>query len=156
MSNDAPTVADRKLAVAEAVASLLHDIDARNWSGVRNALGPQVAVDYTSLWGGEPAVTRADDLIDSWQQVLTGFQATQHLLGPIVVQIDDDAATVNTHVRAQHVHRDGRGLWTVGGHYTLRLEYTADGWFVTGMRLDLHYQEGALEPSVPHETSTTT
>lgn len=156
MSNDVSTVADLERTVACTVTSLFQDVDVRDWNGVRTGLAAHVAVDYTPLWGGEPSVAPADDLIRSWQQVLTGFEATQHLLGPSVVQInDDDATTARIHVLAEHVHRNGNGSWTAGGHYRLRLVLSGDAWRVAGIRLDVHYQESIPKPSASTETSTT-
>ncbi|EQD78505.1 hypothetical protein B1B_00687, partial [mine drainage metagenome] len=71
------------LAVADAFTGLLHAIDALEWPRVRSALADRVATDYTSLFGGSPAERTADELIRVWEGLLPGFDATQHLTGPI-------------------------------------------------------------------------
>jgi hypothetical protein len=48
---------------AAVLTRMLHAIDARDWDGVRAEFAEEVATDYTSLWGGEPATVSVDDLL---------------------------------------------------------------------------------------------
>jgi hypothetical protein len=118
--------------VSDVLTRMLHAIDALDWDGVRAAFAEEVDTDYTSLWGGEPAVVSIDDLIAGWQALADGLDATQHLTGPIL--------TVNgrleTHIRASH-WLDGEG-WTVFGHYIARVE---DG-RIAALTLQTYQQEG--------------
>jgi len=71
----------------------------RPWS-VRS---PPVVADYTLLWGGEPERLPSTELVSRWQRLLPGFDATQHLIGPVVVtRADEHSATCATAVRAYH------------------------------------------------------
>ncbi|MGH7717512.1 MAG: nuclear transport factor 2 family protein [Gemmatimonadaceae bacterium] len=76
---------------------LVHDADARDWPAVRARFADTVDVDYTSLAGGEPARMPADQLVAAWRALLPGFHATQHLLGPVIVELDGDHATARAH-----------------------------------------------------------
>jgi hypothetical protein len=84
---------------ADVLPRMLHAIDALDWPAVRAAFAEQVRVDYTSLSGGEPETLPADDLVARWQGLLPGFDATQHMTGPVVLTDDDGDVRADTHVR---------------------------------------------------------
>jgi hypothetical protein len=76
----------------------------------------------------------------------SAFDVTQHITGPIVVQLDDDGALAQTHVRAYHQVKGAPGgdLWVVAGHYTVRLVLADERWKIAGITLQVFYQEGNL------------
>lgn len=123
----AGTLADRQ-AVSDTVTRMLHAIDRRDWATVRRALTGQVKTDYTSLFGGSPQEQAATALLDSWQALLPGFDATQHLTGPILTDVFADAARARCAVTA--IHRIGADHWTVSGHYDFELTRSHDGWAI--------------------------
>jgi hypothetical protein len=150
---------------ADVLTRLLHAVDGLDWAGVRDALAGEVLVDYTSLSGGEPETLSADDLVARWRGLLPGFDATQHLTGPVLVTNDGGPGVrADTHVIGYH-RLDGADhaqtkqaqtkqaqtkkaqtkqaqTWAVHGHYTARLvagkitELTLTVFFVDG-NLDL-------------------
>jgi SnoaL-like domain len=139
---------------ADALPRMLHAIDALDWPAVRAAFADQVSVDYTSLSGGEPETLPAGDLMARWQGLLPGFDATQHLSGPVVLTDDDGGVRADTHVRGYHHLRGAEGgeTWGVYGHYTARL---ADG-KITELTLQVFYQEGNLGlPALATERAAT-
>jgi SnoaL-like domain len=140
---------------ADVLPRLLHAIDALDWAAVRATFADEVRVDYTSLSGGEPEILPADDLIARWQGLLPRFDATQHLIGPVVLTGDGGAGMrADTHVRGYHHIEgpDGGETWGVYGHYTARL---ADG-KITELTLQVFYQEGNLGlPALATERATT-
>ena len=123
----AATLSDRQ-AISDAITTLLHAIDRREWSGVRAALADQVTTDYTSLFGGFPRTQSAAELIDGWRGLLPGFDATQHLTGPIVADVSDDTARAHCAVTA--IHRIARDHWTVSGHYDVELVRADRTWAI--------------------------
>ncbi|WP_163508179.1 nuclear transport factor 2 family protein [Fodinicola acaciae] len=112
---------------------LLHAIDSVDWPTVRACFTDKVHIDYTSLFGGEPETLAADELVERWRGLLPGFDATQHLTGPVLVDAD---GRLDTHVRSFHV-LDG-DIWAVHGHYSGQLR---DG-RIASLTLTLFYQEG--------------
>jgi hypothetical protein len=139
---------------ADVLPRMLHAIDALDWPAVRAAFAEQVRVDYTSLSGGEPETLPADDLVARWQGLLPGFDATQHMTGPVVLTDDDGDVRADTHVRGYHHLRGAEGgeTWGVYGHYSARL---ADG-KITEFRLQVLYQEGNLGlPALATERAAT-
>ncbi|HEY8525291.1 MAG TPA: nuclear transport factor 2 family protein [Acidimicrobiales bacterium] len=123
---------------------LLLAVDTLDWDGVAAALAPTVTTDYTSLWGGEPETLAAGELIGRWRELLTGFDATQHLTGPVVVtSADGDRATCATTVRGyHHVAGAGGGTWMCAGRYEMGLARTSGGWRVAAITLHVAYEDG--------------
>lgn len=135
-----PSPAEDRRAVEDVVAHVAYDADAREWAALRSRFADRVRVDYASLTGQPASTLDADALMTAWRGVLPGFDATQHLLGPVLVELDGERATAHTHVRA--THRIGAEVWVVGGRYTYGLERTPAGWRVASTRFALAYQEG--------------
>lgn len=130
-------------AIRTTVASVAHHIDAKRWDDLRALYADEVAIDYTSLFGGEAQQQPGDALIAAWRGALAKV-ATHHLLGPIGVAVDGDRASARCHVRAMH-HAPGApsgASWDVLGHYRFSLAHTADGWKITEMTIDTMMQIG--------------
>ena len=146
MTTDAP---DPRL--TDVFTLMLHGVDTLDWGTVRACFDSEIATDYTSLWGGEPEKLTPDDLLASWEPFATGFDATQHLTGPIaVVRADGDTATCVTTVRAYHHivagDREGPvGTWMVSATYDIGLHRTPDGWKITAVTLNLAYEDGSRD-----------
>ena len=130
----------------EVLVSMLHAIDRLDWPIVRGAFADRVRVDYSSLSGQPAADVSADDLIAGWKALLPGFDATQHLVGPVLVSDDNGIAVVETHVRGYHHIADAKagGTWMVAGHYTATLTEHDDDWQIAALTLTVFYQEGNL------------
>ena len=119
------------------IAAFFHDVDRRDWTAVRNGLADEVDTDYTSLFGGEPEHLTAGTLVGRWRGLLPGFDATQHLLGPVAVT-GTDGATTTAECNVRAYHRLGDRVWMVAGRYTL----TVRGGRVAGIVLHTLYEEG--------------
>ena len=132
---------------ADVFTSMLHAIDAKDWDGVRRSFDDELAIDYSSLFGAPAAVVRGDDQVREWHAFASGFDATQHITGPIVVQATDAGAIAHTHVRAYHrmYSAPGGDTWMVAGHYEVRLRPVGGTWKIAGITLTVLYQDGNLE-----------
>lgn len=137
-----PLGADDQVAITQAVTGVGLFADLRDWSRVGALLADEVTSDYVSVFGGAPATTSRELLVDQWRATFTGFEVTKHQITNVVVTPNPDGtATALSHVRASH-WVDGRS-WVLGGVYTHHLARGADGWQVTYMRIDRLYEEGA-------------
>jgi hypothetical protein len=90
----------------------------------------------------------ADALLDRWRALLPGFDATQHLIGPVIVtEHRASLATVEAQARGYHylAGAEGGALWIVAGRYRFAMEQCDAGWTIRGITLQLAYQEGNLE-----------
>lgn len=138
------TDSERRQAVRDAVTRVAHSIDFRRWDALRALYAERVTTDYTSLFGGDPQEQPGDALIDGWRRMLSPLDATQHLLGPVDVRLQADAATAECHVRGYHFKTGAAGgdEWMVAGQWVIELMDRAGVWQITGMTLRTLYQTG--------------
>jgi hypothetical protein len=128
---------------ADVVSRMLLAIDEVDWPGVRSAFADRVRVDYESLSGAAPAEVEADALIESWRELVPGFDATQHHTGPIVVdETGPDEARARTSVRGYHWIAGEE--WMVAGRYDIVLRRMASAWRIASMTLTVSRQTGVL------------
>jgi hypothetical protein len=139
-------IADRDN-VRAAVTRVSHEIDRRRWPELRALFAEVVTVDYTSLFGGEIRQQKADDLIDGWRRAFAPVPTTQHVLGPVDVEVKGAEATAHCHVRAYHVCRGlpGGDEWLVAGHYVFELARGEGAWKIRAMKLETSYQSGNMK-----------
>ncbi len=126
--------------IIDTVNRMAMSADNRDWEACRATFTDTVAVDYTSLAGGNPATIPADALMDSWKGLLPGFTATQHLLGSHIVDVDGDKATCEAHFQATHVLDDE--TWTLGGKYDYQLELQGDTWKIAAITMTALWSVG--------------
>ncbi len=81
--------------IAEVTSRMGVLADARDWQGLRTLYTDTVAVDYTSLAGGEPATLSGDEMVAAWRIALEGLDASQHLIANHQVDVDGDEATAS-------------------------------------------------------------
>jgi hypothetical protein len=129
--------------VRDVVAGVVHHIDMKRWSELRALYADEVRTDYTSLFGGTPQTQGGDALIAGWRGALEKVK-TQHVLGPIVVDLAGSAATARCHVRAMHLAPGAPSgdAWEVLGHYVFSLARGSAGWKITEMTLVTLLQTG--------------
>jgi hypothetical protein len=129
-----------------AMASMLHAIDAVDWPVITQAFATRVVVDYSSLTGQPQATLDREVLIGGWQALLPGFDATQHMLGPIIISREDAIARAEAHVRGYHHIKGAPGgeTWMVAGHYTAGLVDQGGQWSIDRLTLTVFYQAGNL------------
>ncbi|GAA5155792.1 hypothetical protein GCM10023321_30060 [Pseudonocardia eucalypti] len=125
----------------EVLTRLLHAIDVLDWPVVRDCLADRLRVDYTELFGGEAEELSGDQLVTNWRGLLPGFDATQHVTGPVLVTGDGAGPWLDTHVRGYHRIADAPDgpIWAVHGHYRARLDGAGR---IADLTLQVFYQEG--------------
>jgi len=147
-SPDAAASADASARVLEAqgvVARVAHYIDGRRWPELRALFADQVETDYRSLFGGDVQVQPADQLVlEGWRTLLSPLESTQHLLGPIDVEITGQTARAECHVRGYHRAPAAASgpEWMVAGHYVFSLTRAGESWKITKLVLHATYQTG--------------
>jgi hypothetical protein len=129
--------------IEETAIAMLFAVDRLDWPALRGCFADAVKIDYTKLFGGEPETIAAEVLLDRWRGLLPGFDATQHLTGPVIVSsMTGDRAVAETHVRAYHyIDKMDDGTWMIAGHYTLQM-IRGETWVIAGIHLDVYKQEG--------------
>jgi hypothetical protein len=138
------TLANKQEAIRETVRRLSPSIDSRHWQTLREIFTDEVVVDYTSLFGGYAQRQSIDDLIDNWSLLLAPLSATEHLIGPITVDVGEHDARANCSVRIRHLLHGAPGgdEWVVGGRYKITLEERGGHWLIRTLDLETAYQKG--------------
>jgi hypothetical protein len=124
------TFVDRQ-AIADTITRLLHAVDGRDWTAIAGVLAEQIRTDYTSLFGGSSEIETPGELIGAWRALLPGFDATQHLTGPILADVSGDTARASCAVTA--IHCIGKDHWTVSGYYDMELVRTGRSWRISAI-----------------------
>jgi len=127
-------------AIIQIVNQMAFSADNRDWTTCRQCFANNVMVDYTSMAGGDPATIPADALIESWEGLLPGFDATQHLLGSHIVSMNEQGATCLAHFQATHIIDSE--TWTLGGKYTFELEQQNGNWVITAITMTALWSVG--------------
>ncbi|MGV9880225.1 nuclear transport factor 2 family protein [Streptomyces sp. NPDC003006] len=118
--------------------------DRWDWAAFQEIFAEEVDLDYTSLNGGEPLRLPRESVVNGWSTVLTGLDATQHLVSNHLVTLHGDTAECTASVLATHIlaNEQGEPTWTVGGHYHYRLVRTAEGWRISGLKMTADWTTG--------------
>lgn len=132
-ATDAPSVsADIEMArITSLVASIPLAVDLAAYDLAEAAFAPEIVIDYTSLWGGEPQEMTPAALMTAWRGIVPGFDATWHELGDITVDLSGDTATATAFVDGRHWIGDQ--LWRPVGNYHWDVARVDGDWRVTRM-----------------------
>lgn len=125
------------------VSSIPMAVDLAAYDLAEAAFAAEVVIDYTSLWGGEPATMTPAALMTAWRGIVPGFDATYHELSNVEVTISGDTAIATADVDGRH-WIDGE-VWRPIGTYLWDLERGADGWEVTRMVFDMTEEHGSRD-----------
>lgn len=121
----------------EAVAVL---VDLMAFGPLKALFAERLEVDYSSLFGGEPELLSAADLMARWSGLAPGFDATRHALSDIMVELDGDEARSSAAVTATHWLESA--IWRVSGRYVFRFARIDGGWRITAMAFLLRQEDG--------------
>ncbi|MEM8793733.1 MAG: nuclear transport factor 2 family protein [Pseudomonadota bacterium] len=122
------------------VSSIPLAVDRAAYDLAEAAFAPEIVIDYTSLWGGEPSTTTPAALMDAWRGIVPGFDVTWHELGPVTVEIDGETATANASIDGRHWIDDR--LWRPIGDYHWDLSRIDGDWRVTRMEFAMTKEIG--------------
>jgi hypothetical protein len=116
-------------------------LDQRDWSMLERCFTPDGGVDYGDL-GGE--FQGAAEIAAFCRQALEGLDASQHLIGNTMIELDGDRATATCYFQAQHVFEGAPGgdTYIVAGTYTDVLTRDDDGWRIAHRTLTPSWTQG--------------
>jgi fermentation-respiration switch protein FrsA (DUF1100 family) len=127
-----PAVGDAEASrVVSLVSSIPLAVDLARYELAEAAFAPSIVIDYTSLWGGEPATMTPQALMAAWRGIVPGFTATWHEIRNVSASVHGERATARADVDGRHWI--GEQLWRPIGHYHWDLEKQAGQWKVTRM-----------------------
>lgn len=119
-------------------------VDTLDMDLYRRVFAEECDYDVSALGGQPPVTVKAADWAAGIEPFLRGFDATQHLLGNFVFEIDGDRAKVTACFQAEHVIGNDQGgdSVTLGGRYDFRLARTGGRWRIGGFRLTPVWHRG--------------
>lgn len=112
--------------IVQSVATLA---DRHEFEALEKLFAPEVRVDYTSAFGGEPELKSPQALMSAWAGVLPGFDATRHALSDINVDINGKKGSATANVIADH-YIAGKH-WQINGRYQYTLIKDGADWKIT-------------------------
>jgi hypothetical protein len=125
--------------VRQVVLALMTNVDVHELETAERLLAPEIWIDYSSLWGGEGAVSTPEEVVEGWRSVILGFDATWHELSRMEVRISGNQAAAECDVDARHWLIGA--MWRVRGRYRITLERT-DRWRVSSLTLANAHDDG--------------
>ncbi|MGY1809518.1 nuclear transport factor 2 family protein [Blastococcus sp. SYSU D00669] len=129
--------------IAELLARYSTALDERRWELLGEVFTPDASCDYGSL-GSPDGLAEITALV---RGTIGDLDATQHLVGNVVVAVDGDEATADCYLISQHVRRGTPGgeHYMLGGRYADRLVRTPAGWRIAHRTLHRMWTSGNRE-----------
>lgn len=114
-----------KSQIADLCARYTFALDQKDWPALRTCFTDAPVFVHP---GGR--IEGVDGIVERARGALEPLDASQHLLGNIVVDIDGDDATCICYFQAQHVRAGtpGGDTYFIAGSYADRLVRTSQGW----------------------------
>jgi len=121
------TLVDRQ-EIADLCARYMTALDTKDYDGLRKCFVADAVFIHP---GGR--LEGFDAILARTSAALTPLDATQHLLGNLVVTVDGDRARSTCYFHAQHVRAGtpGGDTYIIAGQYADTLRRTDDGWRIT-------------------------
>ena len=129
-----------KAQIRTLVSSIPLAVDRAAYDLAEAAFAPEIVIDYTSLWGGEPTTMTPSALMDAWRGIVPGFDATWHELGPVTVTVEGNTAAASAFVDGRHWI--GEALRRPLGMYHWDVARIEGAWRVTRMKFDMTEEHG--------------
>jgi pantothenate kinase len=122
-----------RMEIIETATRYATGVDTRDRDVYRSCFTDDIDLDMSDMGLGEPMKVSADVWTDQAISLVSGFQATQHIITNHVITIDGDLATCVAYLQAQHYNPEN--MYTVGGFYTNTLVRTGEGWKISKLKL---------------------
>lgn len=131
--------------VEDRVVSLFVATDEQDWSTVKACFADSVAIDLTSVVGGEPLTLTPQQIVEMWSAGFEPGDRLHHQLGNVRTEIQGAVAKVRCYAIALH-HRptvsSRANVRRFVGTYEIGLQYGVTGWQVNDYRFLLKFVDG--------------
>ncbi|KAI1798763.1 SnoaL-like domain-containing protein [Daldinia bambusicola] len=118
--------------IHDTVARLTLNLDLKSTEGlIKDVYAPDVVIDYTSMFGGEPTETTGEAWVKSLEPMMNGLDSSQHVVTNEIIELPQptngaakpDKASVIAQVNGHMLRRAARGkpFMHNGGRYQLEL-----------------------------------
>ena len=145
MKPDLQALADER-SVINLASRYCWALDAKRFDDLHNVFTPDA---FAILGGTECHGIGA--IIKRISSALTRLDASHHLVGSHMVEVNGNQATHQCYLQAQHVLRgtEGGDLWLVAGTYEDELVRTSEGWRISQRILSRVWTDGNPNVAAP-------
>jgi hypothetical protein len=139
MSDAVARLVDR-VEIEELLARYSTALDSRDWHLLSTVFLPDATCDYGA--GRHPEGLGA--ITDFIRGTIGDLDATQHLVGNVVIDVRGDEATADCYLISQHIRENAPGgeHYLLGGRYADRLVRTPGGWRIAHRTLHRMWATG--------------
>jgi len=118
-------------------------VDTRDWKLWRTCFTDDVVADFSSIWSGG-IWQSADELVAAGKRLISGLDATQHIITNHTHDIQGDTAKCTSYLHAQHVLKNDLGgdHNVLAGYYTYNMARTPEGWKIKSYSLTVTWATG--------------
>ena len=120
---DIQTLIDRA-EITDLLSRYARAVDRKDWQLFRSVFTPDARIDYTQMGGIAGDV---DEVVGFLTEVMAMFEAKQHLISNVEIDLDGDTAKVTALVY-NALKLPDHDVWGTGGWYHHELVRTPDGW----------------------------
>ncbi|WP_156679944.1 nuclear transport factor 2 family protein [Sphingomonas profundi] len=131
-----------RAAIADLLNGYAYGIDRRDWPLYRSIFTDRLEVDLA--WSGVDASMPADEWVATVRATLAPFDATQHRMTNIAIDLGADEAILRTQMTARHmlVEDGAERHHLIGGYYTHRVVRAGGGWRIARLGLTIMWEQG--------------
>jgi hypothetical protein len=141
-------IEDRE-AISECVIRYAISLDTNDWDLFRETIADPIFIDFSDWSGMEAREWPAEEWAGFARDVLSGFEALQHVSPNHVITFQsEDEAICTSYMLAQHLLSDAPGgpTFFMRGSYTNAMKRRPDGgWEIAGMTQHFKWGEGNEE-----------
>lgn len=118
-------------------------VDTRDWALWRTCFTDDVVADFSSVWPGV-VIHGADEWVAKAEALVSGLDATQHIITNHTHDIQGDTAKCTSYLHAQHVYKNALGSDhnVLAGYYTYDMVRTPEGWKIKKYSLEITWSTG--------------
>ena len=141
---DLQTLIDRA-EITDLLTRYARAVDRQDWELFRSVFTADARIDYTQVGG---IAGDLDTVVGFLEEVMAMFEAMQHLISNIDIDIDGDEAKVTAMVY-NPLKLPDTPMWATGGWYHHELVRTPDGWLSRSLVEEAGWFDGVPEPAKP-------
>ncbi|MYB03214.1 MAG: nuclear transport factor 2 family protein [Acidimicrobiaceae bacterium] len=146
---DLQTLIDRA-EITDLLTRYARAVDRQDWELFRTVFTPDAHIDYTQVGG---IAGDLDTVVGFLSEVMSMFEAMQHMISNIDITIDGDEAKVTAMVYNPLKLPDS-GMWATGGWYHHELVRTDEGWRSRSLVEEAGWFDGVPEPAKPADQAS--
>lgn len=136
--------AARRIAVHDVMHRYALAIDTKDWALLETVFAPEITADFRSFGAKAVYSGPGQGWVEQVRSTIDGMEATQHLMANHLYEVAGGRAVGTTYIQALHRCKSdwGGDTYTIGGHYSVEMMRTDDGWRIEHYTLHCTWHDG--------------